>query len=223
MLVQPQKMHKPLGIFSVHQWEICEKPIKILGDLFFGDHTGCIALSSGVLKNVFGLKDVLEDTFWSPWPGFGADMARTSPWPGHFEVRPQNSPPSSNFWLRASCHSCVIVFLSMCVLNGVCGYTCLFVGISSKFAAQLFIGTEWIGFVCYQDFFQKMRGCSLDDLTFCGTQPRAIYSQEMVYKSFRNLRSGMVCWFIKPLLPKIFCLWLFDWLLRTTLHTGPGA
>ena len=41
------------------------------------------------------------------------------------------------------CHSCVIVFLSMCVLNGVYCYISLFISISSKFAALFFIGTKW--------------------------------------------------------------------------------
>ena len=31
----------------------------------------------GVLENVLGLEDVLEDTFWSPWPW----PRRSSPWP----------------------------------------------------------------------------------------------------------------------------------------------
>ena len=51
------------------------------------------------------------------------------------------------------CHSCVIKFLSTCVLNGVYFYTCLFMGISSKFAALFFICIYWVDLVCVLSIF----------------------------------------------------------------------
>ena len=43
----------------------------------------------------------------------------------------------------------------MCVLNRVCCYTCLFIGIFLKFAAQFFICTEWIRFVLLSRFYTE--------------------------------------------------------------------
>ena len=37
----------------------------------------CMQSRGGVLEDVLGLEDVLEDTFWSPWPW----PRRSSPWP----------------------------------------------------------------------------------------------------------------------------------------------